>query len=408
MKKYLFILLVCFAAISCNSYDDEIGYVVTTEGTCFQDVISANHTSCKIKYGQTIKDVAGNPKLSKVIFKLSGDGEEVIVDAQKGDDNLYYTEIEIPYDRNVTISTVATINGEDEIISERALYYNKSYFCPEIADSICTNPQNYDVIRYIVECKNSMFESKISEATVTIGKKTYPLTITDDNKIYCDIDLYDIADCSCYPVLTIKNEVDEYKINGGAYIEVEKNAITGYDTSEDGKEIDGCMYLAGTKWAKGVIVRGSDGKNYMDINEEDGINTDADSWDYYLKNNNLNGYKIPSVGQADSLLHYCSIQQVVAKNGSNSYRSVVYPAKKNERIKSKFNHIKSTPIADIRKNGVLIKPSQCYTSGHLDSDGRYDPDHYYYYYYYLQKKDIFDYRCSLFAWRNCLLLPIKD
>lgn len=242
MKKYLFILLVCFAAISCNSYDDEVGYIVTTNGTCLQDVISANHTSCKIKYGQTIKDVAGNPKLSKVIFKLSGDGEEVIVDAQKGDDNLYYTEIEIPYDRNVTISTVATINGEDEIISERALYYNKSHFCPEIADSICTNPQNYDVIRYIVECKNSMFESKISEATVTIGKKTYPLTITDDNKIYCDIDLYDIADCSCYPVLTIKNEVDEYKINGGAYIEVEKNAITGYDTSEDGKEIDGCIY----------------------------------------------------------------------------------------------------------------------------------------------------------------------
>lgn len=153
MKKYLFILLVCFAAISCNSYDDEIGYVVTTEGTCLQDVISANHTSCKIKYGQTIKDVAGNPKLSKVIFKLSGDGEEVIVDAQKGDDDLYYAEIEIPYDRNVTISTIATINGEDESISVRTLYYNKSHFCPEIADSICTNPQNYDVIRYIVECK---------------------------------------------------------------------------------------------------------------------------------------------------------------------------------------------------------------------------------------------------------------
>ena len=76
MKKYLFILLVCFAAISCNSYDDEVGYIVTTEGTCLQDVISANHTSCKIKYGQIIKDVAGNPKLSKVIFKLSGKGED--------------------------------------------------------------------------------------------------------------------------------------------------------------------------------------------------------------------------------------------------------------------------------------------------------------------------------------------
>lgn len=306
MKKYLFILLVCFAAISCNSYDDEIGYVVTTEGTCLQDVVSANHTSCKIKYGQTIKNVAGNPKLSKVIFKLSGDGEEVIVDAQKGDDDLYYAEIEIPYDRNVTVSTVATINGKDEIISERALYYNKSHFCPEIADSICTNPQNYDVIRYIAECKNSMFESKISEATVTIGKKTYPLTITDDNKIYCDIDLYDIANCSCYPVLTIKNEVDEYKINGGAYIQVKKETITGYDTSEDGKEIDGCIYLAGTKWAKGVIVQGSDGKNHLDINEEDGAERHADFWNYDLEHNNLDGYKIPSLDQAKNLIDYCS------------------------------------------------------------------------------------------------------
>ena len=403
MKKYLFILLVCFAAISCNSYDDEIGYVVTTEGTCLQDVISANHTSCKIKYGQTIKDVAGNPKLSKVIFKLSGDGEEVIVDAQKGDDDLYYAEIEIPYDRNVTVSTVVTINGEDENILERTLYYNKSYFCPEIADSICTNPQNYDVIRYIVECKNSMFESKISEATVTIGKKTYPLTITDDNKIYCDIDLYDIADCSCYPVLTIKNEVDEYKINGGAHIKVKKNAITGYDTSEDGKEIDGCIYLAGTKWAKGVIVQGTGGKNYLDINEEDGIKTYANIWNAYLDNNNLDGYKIPSLEQAENIIHYCSIQQVKAENAVNR-QYVVYPAKKNERIKSFFYNIKSIPIADIRKNGVYIKDYESYTSiRYKNAYGGYDPS---VYYYYPEYENMFKKYSLSSYW--CLLLPIKD
>lgn len=403
MKKYLFILLVCFAAISCNSYDDEIGYVVTTEGTCFQDVISANHTSCKIKYGQTIKDVAGNPKLSKVIFKLSGDGEEVIVDAQKGDDDLYYAEIEIPYDRNVTISTIATINGEDESISVRTLYYNKSHFCPEIADSICTNPQNYDVIRYIVECKNSMFESKISEATVTIGKKTYPLTITDDNKIYCDIDLYDIADCSCYPVLTIKNEVDEYKINGGAHIKVKKNAITGYDTSEDGKEIDGCIYLAGTKWAKGVIVQGTGGKNYLDINEEDGIKTYANIWNAYLDNNNLDGYKIQSLEQAENIIHYCSIQQVKAENAVNR-QYVVYPAKKNERIKSFFYNIKSIPIADIRKNGVYIKDYESYTSiRYKNAYGGYDPS---VYYYYPEYENMFKKYSLSSYW--CLLLPIKD
>ena len=100
---------------------------------------------------------------------------------------------------------------------------------------------NYDVIRYIAECKNSMFESKISEATVTIGKKTYPLTITDDNKIYCDIDLYDIANCSCYPLLTIKNEVDEYKSTEVLIYKFKKETITGYDTSADGEDIDGCI-----------------------------------------------------------------------------------------------------------------------------------------------------------------------
>lgn len=404
MKKYLFILLVCFAAISCNSYDDEIGYVVTTNDTCLQDVISANHTSCKIKYGQTIKHVAGKPKLSKVIFKLSGKGEDEFVDAQKGDDDLYYAEIEIPYDRNVTIYTVATINGEDESISVRTLHYNKSHFCPEIADSICTNPQNYDVIRYIAECKNSMCESKISEATVTIGKKTYPLTITDDNKIYCDIDLYDIADCSCYPVLTIKNEVDEYKINGGAYIQVKKETITGYDTSADGKEIDGCIYLAGTKWAKGVIVQGSDWKNNLDINEENGVKQEANFWNYDLEHNNLDGYKIPSLDQAKNLIDYCSIQKVRAKNTSNSLQYVVYPAKKNERIKSKFTHIKSTPIADIRRNGVFIKSNERYTSiKYKNAYGGYDAS---VYYYYPENDNMFKkYSANT---QYCLLLPIKD
>lgn len=407
MKKFLFILLVCFAAISCNSYDDEIGYIVTTNGTYFQNVISANHTSCKIKYGYTIKGVEGNPELSKVVFKLSGDGEEKFVEAQKGESDIYCAELEIPYGKEVTISTIATINGEDRSLSEREVYYSESSFCPEIADSICTNPLNYDVIRYVVECKSIYYKSKISEATVTIGKKTYPLTITDDNKIYCDINVYDIANCSCYPALTIKNEVGEYKIKGGAYMRVEKNAITGYDTSEDGKEIDGCIYLAGTKWAKGVIVQGSDGKNHLDINEEEGIETDALSWDNYLKNNNLNGYKIPSVGQADSLIYYCSIQKVRAEK-AGVWQFVVYPAKKNERIKSFFNNIKSTPMADIRKNGVYIKSSRCYNSGHLDRHSSYDSSHYYRYYYYPQDNNIFDYYSSLYVTQNCLLLPIKD
>ena len=126
MKKFLFILFVCFAAVSCNSFDDEVGYIVTTNGTYVQNVISANQTYCNIKYGHTIKEVAGSPKLSKVVFKLSGECEEKIIDAQKGEENLYSAEFEIPYDRNVKISTIAIINGKDEIIFERDVYYSKT------------------------------------------------------------------------------------------------------------------------------------------------------------------------------------------------------------------------------------------------------------------------------------------
>lgn len=93
----------------------------------------------------------------------------------------------------------------------------------------------------------------------------------------------------------------------------------------------------------------------MDINEEDGAETHADFWNYDLEHNNLDGYKIPSLDQAKNLIDYCSIQKVRAKNTSNSLQYVVYPAKENERIKSFFYNIKSTPIADIRKNGVYIK-----------------------------------------------------
>ena len=216
--------------------------------------------------------------------------------------------------------------------------------------------------------------------------------------------MYDIADCSCYPVLTIKNEVDEYKINGGAYIQVKKETITGYDTSADGKEIDGCIYLAGTKWAKGVIVQGSDWKNHLDINEENGVKQEAYSWNYDLEHNNLDGYKIPSLDQAKNLIDYCSIQKVRAKNTSNSLQYVVYPAKKNERIKSFFYNIKSTPIADIRRNGVFIKSYERYTSiKYKNAYGGYDAS---VYYYYPENDNMFKkYSANT---QYCLLLPIKD
>lgn len=502
MKKYLFILLVCFAAISCNSYDDEVGYIVTTEGTCLQDVISANHTSCKIKYGQTIKHVAGKPKLSKVIFKLSGKGEDEFVDAQKGDDDLYYAEINIPYDRNVTISTIATINGEDENLQcDRSVRYTKSDifvtqidgeyeqkvisatptsckikyghpvkeltatpniskvafkvespndqeivaaqkgnndfysaelniplnanvkistiatingedgsvcskeikyttmdFAPEFADSIQTNPLNYDVVRYcvnIIKSKDIAFENKISTAKVTFGEKSYPLTFADDGSMYCDINLYDIANFYGNPSLTIKNEIDEYTLKGHVNMSVRKDAITGYDTSEDGKEVDGCIYLAGTKWQKGVLVKGADGKSYLDINKETGSLIE---YEYELDESTT-----PSFKQAEDLIKYCSVQRVQAENTPervDSYGLVVYPAKNNEKITSLSYPIKSSKMADIRNKGVYVNLYWSY--GALKDDSNHS-----HYSYNIGHNNSVSFWTSYKGWWSCDKIPIK-
>ena len=492
MKKYLFILLVCFAAISCNSYDDEVGYIVTTNGTCLQDVISANHTSCKIKYGQTIKNVAGKPKLSKVIFKLSGKGEDEFVDAQKGDDDLYYAEIDIPYDRNVTISTIATINGEDENLQcDRSVRYTKSDifvtqidgeyeqkvisvkeltatpniskvafkvespngqeivaaqkgnndfysaelniplnanvkistiatingedgsvcskeikyttmdFAPEFADSIQTNPLNYDVVRYcvnIIKSKNIAFENKISTAKVTFGEKSYPLTFADDGSMYCNINLYDIADFYGTPSLTIKNEIDEYTLKGHSIFKIRKETITDYDTSKDGKEVDGCIHLAGTKWQKGVFVKDSDGKSYLDINDE---------LSSLIKHEyELDASTTPSLEQAENLAKYCSVQRVKALNAvenDQQYGVVIYPAKNNEKINSFFYPVKPCKMADIRNKGLYVKTSIRYGSPK-------DKYNYKRYNFTFSTLGIFD--CISFYlgyyWEDCYKMPIKE
>lgn len=501
MNKFLFILLVCFAAISCNSYDDEVGYITTTGGTCFQDVISANHTSCKIKYGHTIKDVEGNSKLSKVVFKLSGEGEEEFVDAQKGEDNIYYAEIDIPYDKsveistiatidskdvdlydrtvrytksdifvtqidgeyeqkvisathtsckikyghpikeltansniskvafkvegpneqktvvaqkgnndfysaeldiplnaNVKISTIATINGEDGSVCSKDIKYTTMDFAPEFADSIQTNPLNYDVVRYcvnIVKNKNIASVNEISTGKVTIGKKSYPLAFATDGSMYCDINLYDIADFYGSPSLTIKNNIDEYTLKGHVKFEVKKEAITGYDTSEDGKEVDGCIYLAGTKWQKGVFVKGADGKSYLDINEGLGILIKHE-YEY-------DASTTPSVEQADKLAKYCSRQRVKATNvaeGDWSCGYVIYPAKNNEKINSFFNPVKPCKMADIRNKGVYIRTHTSYGS---PSDKYNYHNHYYF---------VLESGCCVSNqhtwWTDCYIMPIKE
>lgn len=500
MNKFLFILLVCFAAISCNSYDDEVGYITTTDGTCFQDVISANHTSCKIKYGHTIKEVEGNPKLSKVVFKLSGEGEEELVDAQKGEDNIYYAEIDIPYDKsveistiatidskdvdlndrtvryaksdifitqidgeyeqkvisathtsckikyghpvkeltatpniskvafkvespngqkivtaqngnndfysaeldiplntNVKVSTIATINGEDGSVCSKEIKYTTMDFAPEFADSIQTNPLNYDVVRYcvnIIESKNIAFENKISTAKVTFGEKSYPLTFAADGSMYCDINLYDIADFYGDPSLTIKNEIDEYTLKGHSEFSVRKESITGYDTSEDGKEVDGCIYLAGTKWQKGVLVKGSDGKSYLDINDELGS---------LIKHEyELDASTTPSVEQAKKLAKYCSMQRVKAINAVENdwqYGIVIYPAKNNEKINSFFYPVKPCKMADIRNKGV-------YVSAHREYGSPKDKYNYIRYSFELSSYCGANYLGS--SWVDCYKMPIKE
>lgn len=399
MKKFLFILLVCFAAISCNSYDDEVGYIAAINGTV-ESVISANHTSCTILYGKTIK-TEGNIELSKVAFKVSGKGEEEILDAQKGEANLYYAEIKIPYDKNIEIATIATINGEDvKIYEDRTIRYTTMDFAPDFADSIQTNSLNYDVVRYcvnIVRDRNNPFKNKISTARVTIGNRNYPLTMAADGNMYCDINLYDITYFKGNPSLTIKNEIDEYTLTGQVKFEVKKEAITDYNTSDDGKEIDGCIYLAGTKWVKGVLVKDSDGKSYVNINDELGS---------VIKNEyELDKSTTPSLKQAEDLIKYYSIQRIKTIESGLKNGMVAYPAKNEERIMSSFDPIKPSHIADIRNKGVYINTQKVYGSP------RDKYSYYNYIRYFYVFKSAFSVSCLydyLVNWGDCYKMPIKE
>lgn len=140
-------------------------------------MISATPTSCKIKYGHPVKELTATPNISKVAFKVESPNGQEILAAQKGNNDFYSAELNIPLNANVKISTIATINGEDGSVCSKDIKYTTMDFAPEFADSIQTNPLNYDVARYcvnIIKSKNIAFENKISTAKVTFGEKATP------------------------------------------------------------------------------------------------------------------------------------------------------------------------------------------------------------------------------------------
>lgn len=213
--------------------------------------------------------------------------------------------------------------------------------------------------------------------------------------MYCDINLYDIADFYGNPSLTIKNEIDEYTLKGHSEFRVRKESITGYDTSEDGKEVDGCIYLAGTKWQKGVFVKGANGKSYLDINEGLGVLIKHE-YEY-------DASTTPSVEQADKLAKYCSRQRVKAINAvehDQQYGFVIYPAKNNEKINSFFNPVKPCKMADIRNKGVYIRTHTGYGS---PSDKYNYHNHYY---FVLESGSCVSNQHTW--WTDCYIMPIKE
>lgn len=360
-------------------------------------MISATPTSCKIKYGHPVKELTATPNISKVAFKVESPNGQEIVAAQKGNNNFYSAELNIPLNTNVKISTIATINGEDGRVCSKEIKYTTMDFAPEFADSIQTNPLNYDVVRYcvnIIKSKNIEFENKISTAKVTFGEKSYPLTFAADGSMYCNINLYDIANFGGNPSLTIKNDIDEYTLKGHLEFKVIKETISDYDTSEDGKEVDGCIYLAGTKWQKGVFVKGADGKSYLDINEEFGS---------LIKHEyELDASTTPSVEQAKKLAKYCSMQRVKAINAvenDQQYGLVIYPAKNNEKINSFFNPVKPCKMADIRNKGLYVSANREYGS---------PKDKYNYIRYSFQLSSYCGANYLGNYWVDCYKMPIKE
>ena len=428
MNKILLSLMLVAALVSCNDYEDSFGYRIDVSSESVENVIDADADGYTVQLGHPVALVDGNAEISDVYFKLDTEGEEKVVKAKK-EGNLYILEEELPYERYVNIYSYAIVNGEEQELHHWSYFLSKYSFAPEITN-IRVSTRNLGSLTVIANYSNPLPNKKLTEAYLNIGSRSYKMTVLD-GEVYCNVDLYDLGYVkNAIPLLTLGNDISSATQTPYCYITNNVYSVENYDTSDDGKTVDGCLYLAGTKWGKGMLVEDNSGKYSLDKNTYLG-----DRCFYYPRNTQTaycfqgeyddpvtkalgSDWMTPTKEQMEKLLTCCSIQRICTEtsNGGKRWGYVVYPAKGNRRVECDLatDCLENEYLTSIRDKGVYmevvtenVSSSRSVYYGTSTLTDVYK-NHYGEWYFYLLRADLTD----GFTWGHNLIagkyyMPIK-
>lgn len=335
MKNYLILLFFCFAAIACNDFEEEYeGYIIDSTNNTTNELVSVNYNACVVKYGHSIAFSKGNTDIADVKFEVG----DKTYDAQK-DGDFYCANIEVPYDEVIYVRTIATIEGKEETLRIEPIKKQRSDFNTVMVDdyAFVLTP---GYVRFFVRYKSDVCE--LSSAKMRLAWFTFPMKKAKDNTLYCDVDINELGTVySCIPEYTFTNEVVSNTETGNTTFDNRGYLLSSYDPSHDGETIDDCIYLAGTKWAKGVIATNSSNKQYIANNYYVGDQlwySKRDYQSYYdfqgeyddpVTNALGSEWATPSREQMNNLTYCCSIQKIYTKTSSGETRVgyIAFPAK---------------------------------------------------------------------------------
>lgn len=385
-KTILSLILSVLALVSCNDFEEEYYWHIDTS---FADVesykiIDADDDGYTVRVKCPLKVTEGNVKISKVFFNE--------YEAQKMEGDIYTADVRLHYDSRTykdKIIVRAEVDGEEYRVKD--IEYNpissKSIFAPQFYGVAYVSVPELGKVRFHQKFTTYIPDKPITTAYMTLAGVKYPVKISNDGVAYADVDLYALGSVTkAYPSFTLGNEYGKNdKSTYYLYCSITTKVLdlgTDVNTSNDGKEINGGIRLAGSIWAKGVIYKQGD-KYVLDKNRPVGTalnytkrNTNSfyyfhGAYDDPVTNTIGSGWYTPYDFQFQWLENYCSFQRVAVNyNGKVRYAYVAYPSKNKKRVICEFGDktecVPTFTIAQYRDKGLYLERRTENAGSYLD------------------------------------------
>lgn len=364
MKKQILSILLCALCVACNDFEEEIGYTLNVGPSKITiDENSITETSYSAMCRTPISLVDGRADISEVYFKVNDERVEA-----KCEKKVYYMDYKFMLGHYYSVETIAVINGVEQTLDYGHVSYTKKEFEP--FGRIELSVEELGKFRFTLDLYSSsgLFPPS-TDVKVIIGNQAVEMRPVNATKFVCDVDMYDTENWDGYASYQLTNVFGVQKSSRTYTGKVTFESVADYDMSNDGKEIDGCIYLAGTKWAKGVM--GTDGQLTADSelgeiwhcllpsslefdrnNEYHFQGTEVDP----VRKNLGEGWMTPSPTQIRNLFNRCSRQAVDIGNKEEGL--LLFPGKNGKRIIC--NKVMSVNLAKIREQGVYVKKDEYY------------------------------------------------